>query len=201
MKLFARIAILAMFALLASACSEDLAAEPLAGIVRTPTPNVGDLSLPRTSDHTDFTFSASGSDLLVMYFGYTSCPDVCPTTLADLSAALGQLEDGADQIEVAMATIDPVRDSDEVVGAYLQSFVPDGIGLRTEDDAALRSVANELGVNYSVKAVDGAEPEVSHTGFLYVIDQDGDLLVTWSFGMPAAEMSRDLSILLARAEA
>lgn len=184
-----------------AACGSNLAEESLAGIVRTPAPQTALLSLPRTDTGADYPLTASAEHILVVYFGYTACPDVCPTTMSDLRIALNGLEDQASDIEVVMATVDPDRDTAEVMNAYVTSFVDDAVGLRTSDDEVLQDVAEVFGANYLVETTDAGEIEVGHTGFLYAVDPEGNLLVTWAFGTPAEEMQRDLSILLARMEA
>ncbi len=182
-------------------CGEDLAAKPLGGNVRTPTPLVGDLSVPNTASGSDFTLRAEPNQVLLVYFGYTSCPDVCPTTLADLSAALDKLGNGADQIDVAMITIDPDRDTDEILGGYVNGFIEGSIGVRTTDAVALRDMADRLGANYSVETTAEGVIEVAHTAFLYAINEEGELMVSWAFGTPPDEIEQDLEILLARIQA
>lgn len=181
-----------------TSCGENLADQALGGTVRTPTPNVADIEFPNAGDQSDFVFRAVESDILVLYFGYTSCPDVCPTTMADLSAALELLGEDGDRVSVAMLTIDPDRDTNDVVSAYVDGFIPGGIGLRTLDDELLRSTARRFGANYSVVENEEGVIEVGHTGFLYAIDSQGDLEVSWAYGLPASEIHRDLEILLAR---
>ena len=125
--------------------------------MREPTPVVSELSLPdATNGGEPLVFEAADGEFLLVYFGYTSCPDVCPTTLSDVRTALEDLgEEDAAVIDLAMATIDPDRDVDEVIGGYVQSFVAGAHGLRTTDDAELRAAANAFGVEYSVDTNDG----------------------------------------------
>lgn len=134
-----------------------------------------------------------------MYFGYTSCPDVCPTTLADTRTALERLGDGPGRVNLAMATIDPDRDTDDVLSSYVRSFIPDAHALRTTDEAALRAAADVFGVSYSVTENADGETDVSHTGSLYAVDDQGNLLVSWPFGVTIDDLARDLEILLDRA--
>ncbi len=181
-----------------TACGPDLSEQALGGIVRDPAPVVGDLSVPRARDGADHYLRARHGGVLVVYFGYTACPDVCPTTMSDLSAALEGLGDSASDVEVAMITIDPDRDTSDVLGAYVGHFVDGGYALRTEDSVALRAVADGLGADYSVELTEEGDIEVGHTAFLYAVDEDGRLLVTWAFGTPPAEIEHDLAILLAR---
>ncbi len=184
-----------------SACGDDddAASGTLAGFVREPTPVVSQLSLPDvTNGGEPLTFQAPEGELLLVYFGYTSCPDVCPTTLSDIRTALAELdEEDATDIGLAMATVDPERDVDEVIGGYVQSFVPDASGLRTTDDAELRAAADAFGVEYSVDTNDQGEVEVIHSGSLYVVDDQGQLVLTWPFGTPVDDLVNDLRILMA----
>ena len=185
----------------AAACGDedDTASGTLAGYVREPTPVVGQLSLPDvTNGGVPLTFQAPEGELLLVYFGYTSCPDVCPTTLSDVRTALAELdEEDAAHIGLAMATVDPDRDVDEVIGGYVQSFVPDASGLRTTDAAELRAAADAFGVEYSVDTNDEGEVEVVHSGSLYVVDDQGQLVLTWPFGTPVDDLINDLRILMA----
>lgn len=188
-------ALLAVVALVLAGCGGNDA--QLAGSVRTPLPEMGGLTLPDASrGGTPFEMRAADGGLLVVYFGYTSCPDVCPTTLADLRKAFGELGDDAARVDVAMATVDPNRDTDDVISNYVQSFIPGAHGLRTEDDAALSSVADAFGAVYSVTSAADGTVEVVHSGQVYVIDDQGRLRVTWPFGTPAADMAGDLELLL-----
>jgi protein SCO1/2 len=134
--------------------------------------------------------------VLVVYFGYTFCPDVCPTTLSDLRGALEDLGDDARRVEVAMATVDPERDTDEVITGYLRSFIEDGHPLRTTDDAQLRAVAAAFGVEYSV--IEGADGrvEVAHSAFLFAVDDSGEIRAVWPFGAEPDAISRDIESLL-----
>lgn len=196
---FALAATLAAGTVLMVGCGDDTTAKSLSGAEVYPPPAVGALSLPDASaDDSDFTFKAADGHLLVVYFGYTSCPDVCPTTLAEVKKALKQVGDDASTVDVAMATIDPDRDSGEILTGYVQSFIPGAHALRTEDPAALQAVADAFGVSYSVtKAADGTV-EVSHTGNLYVVDPSGNVVLTWLFGIPADGIATDIEILFDR---
>lgn len=174
-------------------------ARPLSGMVRTPTPVI---SIPDTFDETGkpVAMKASGpSNLLLVYFGYTSCPDVCPTTLADLNLALGEIGDDAQRVEVEWITIDPARDTQSKMADYLASFlkVP-ARPVRIVDVAALAAVAAPLGATYHVSSAADGTVEVSHSAFLYAVDSAGRLLVQWPFGTKRDEIARDLRSLLAQ---
>lgn len=173
----------------------------LAGFQRSPVPEVGDVTLPVAFDAGDYVFTAPDDGVLVVYFGFTHCPDICPTTLADVRLALNALGDDADRVEVVMATIDPERDTDEVLTGYVQSFVDDAVALRSPDEDVLRAATTAFGADYTVgpPPEGSTEPEVAHTTSLYAVDADGRLVVTWAFGTPADDIAADLRILLDRA--
>lgn len=189
------IATLALLSLLAAACSSQ--PEELSGFVRNPLPSVLEASLPDASaGGVNFEMRAPAGDVLLVYFGYTACPDVCPTTLADVRSALRQLGDDADRVKLAMATIDPDRDTDEIISGYVQSFVPAAHGLRAQDDDSLRAAADIFGADYGVTITDEGDYEVIHTAHLYAVDDAGLLQVTWAFGTEPETIADDIRILL-----
>ena len=184
-----------LLALAAVACGSEEA--ELSGFVRTPLPDVSATALPDAgTGGTEFLMQAPADEILIVYFGYTACPDVCPTTLADLRSALREIGDDADRVEVAMATIDPGRDTDEIITGYVQSFVPDSHGLRTDDEDALRAAADVFGADYGVTVTEEGDYEVVHTAHLYAIDDAGLIQVTWAFGTEPETIAQDLQILL-----
>jgi protein SCO1/2 len=141
-------------------------------------------------------FRAPPGGLQVVYFGFTNCPDVCPTTLADLTIALRKLPDDlADRVETVMVTVDPERDL-AVLPEYVRSFVPDAVAAGTEDDATLRAAAEPFGVTYDVRTLDDGTVEVDHTPFLYAVDDQGELALTWQFGASSDDMAADMRALL-----
>jgi len=167
-----------------------------AGIVRSPAPDVSGVSLLDVASGNDFAFQAEPGGLLVVFWGYTSCPDVCPTTLADLRRAMRDMGESAEVIDVAMVTIDPNRDTPEVLAAFVQVFFPDGRAIRTEDAAALAAAAVPFGASYEVTANPDGLVDVAHTGFLYAIDENGLIRLTWPFGTNSDDIRLDLESLL-----
>lgn len=191
--------LLTTVALVVSACGADEEVG-LAGQIRTPAPNVGDVSLPEVTggDVRDFAFTAREDSLLLLYFGYTGCPDICPTTLADLRSAIRTLDDEqAGRVDVAFATIDPNRDTNDVMTAYIRAFFPEkGIAIRTDDPDELENAADSLGVIYSVEEDDDGTIFVEHSAWVYVIDDTGTLLVSWPFGIEPEAIASDIRLLL-----
>ncbi len=191
-----------LFSLVVIACGDSTPYVP-AGLVRTPYPEVGHLSLPEsTNGGADFPLRADPGGLLILYFGYTGCPDICPTTLADVRSALRQIGDRAERVDTAFATIDPGRDDDSVMTAYTHAFFAAGHGLRTDDPDRLATVAAPLGVNYSVALPDETGyVEVVHSAWTYVIDDQGRLLLMWPFGTEPEDMANDLKHLFKEIDA
>ena len=110
----------------------------------------------------------------LLYFGYTLCPDFCPTTLTNLAAVLQRLGSNADQVRVLFVTVDPNRDTLPVLKRYAGLFAPQVVGLRGTPDA-LAALARRYRVAYSVTpAHDGKPYEVTHSSIVYIFDQDGN---------------------------
>jgi protein SCO1 len=172
----------------------------LVGYTRDPEPTVDVAALPDLSnDGSPFEMRAEPGHLLVVYFGYTNCPDFCPTTLSNLARAIDALGDDGDRIDVAMVTVDPDRDTD-VLADYVRSFVPGAHALATEDAALLATIAEPFGVTYRVTSQPDGTVEVAHTTFLYVVDDAGSLLVTWPTGTTHDDLADDLAQLLRDAD-
>jgi protein SCO1/2 len=188
-------------ALTIGACGGD-PPRALAGYRREPAPLVGDLSLPDLTDPgTELALRAEPGQLLVVYFGYTNCPDFCPTTLSDLKLAMRRMDaDDAARIDVAMVTVDPERDV-AVLPDYITSFFDDGHALGTDDAELLARAAAPFGVTYAVARADDGTIEVAHTTALYVVDDVGQLALTWQFGVSIDDLAADLTELLETTDA
>lgn len=185
-----------------AACGADSPPRELAGYRREPAPIVGDLTLPDLTDGgADFALRAGPGKLLLVYFGYTNCPDFCPTTLSDLRLATRRMDAGdADRIEVAMVTVDPDRDI-AILPDYITSFFDDGHALGTDDANRLAEVAGPFGASYNVGQTDDGVIEVAHSTALYVVDDAGELVLTWQFGVSIDDLAADLTDLLEADEA
>lgn len=190
---------LVLLALAVCACA---ATPQLAGAVRNPPLQVGDVRLPDVAAGGEpVTLTARSGELTLVYFGYTSCPDICPTTLSDISVALAGLPDElASRVTVALVTVDPARDTDARLAEYLGFFFDRAMALRTTDAGVLNAAAAAFGVRYEVEehAAGDLEYDVAHTAITYVVADTGAVLVEWPFGFEADAMTSDLRILLER---
>jgi protein SCO1 len=132
---------------------------------------------------------------VVMFFGYTHCPDVCPTTLAELKTVKSQLGPDGERLQVLFVTVDPERDTQPVLAQYVPAFDPSFVGLRG-DATATAKVAKDFKVFY--QKVPGSKPDnysVDHTAGSYVFDPQGRLRLFVRHGN-AANLVSDLQALL-----
>lgn len=163
--------------------------EDRAGYNRTPPPDVSGTEFIDYSANPagePFVPVAGESELLLMYFGYLSCPDVCPTTLAELSAAVDLMpEEDAERISVGMVSVDPDRDEGPAISAYLDVFVDKNHGLLAPDVASLDASAEIFGVLYEVEDHESGDTsyDVGHSATVYVVDDQG--LIIWELGFSA----------------
>jgi len=130
----------------------------------------------------------------VLFFGFTHCPDVCPTTLADVAQVLKQLGADAERVQVLFVTVDPERDTKELLAKYVTAFDPRFLGL-SGDAAATQRTAKEFKVYYEKrKTADGYS--VDHSGQTYVIDPQGRLRLFVRPDRIATDLPDDLRTLL-----
>jgi len=161
-----------------------------------PYPVAQEIELTRANG-SSFRLSETRGKVVLLFFGYTSCPDVCPTTLAELKLALEKLgEEKAKQAQVLFVTVDPERDTPERVQEYVDHFNQDFIGLSgTESDLA--NVWNNYGVfRETVEGTSAVGYLVNHTARVTLIDQQGNLRISFAFDTPVADIVHDLKLLL-----
>lgn len=145
-----------------------------------------------------FQLSELDGQVVIMFFGYTSCPDVCPVTLTDFLRIRSKLGYQAEKVSFVFVTVDPERDTPERMNKYLTNFDPAIIGL-TGERAELESVWSSYGV-YEAK-VDGGSDDyylVDHSSRIYVIDADGNLRLTYLFGTENQVIIEDVRHLVSR---
>jgi protein SCO1/2 len=146
---------------------------------------------------------ADPDGLLVVFFGFTHCPDVCPTTLSDIGRAQERLDRSERRrVQVAFVTIDPARDDARVMNAFLRHFTSGGHALRTDDPAQLERAKDAFRVTARRIAYPGGGPDeygFEHTSTAYVVDDSGTVVVEWPFGTRPGDMAADLRLLLSRA--
>lgn len=145
---------------------------------------------------TPFRLDDQRGNIVLIFFGYTNCPDVCPVTLSDFMAIKKQLGEQADNVKFVFITVDPERDRQEILQNYLQRFDPEFIGL-SGDRAELEGVWKDYGV-YQERQETGSAIGylVDHTARVYAIDKSGNWRLTYPFGMETKKLLQDLKQLL-----
>jgi protein SCO1/2 len=127
----------------------------------------------------------------LVFFGFIHCPDVCPTTLFDVSEMLRALGPDADRTRALFITVDPERDTPAVMKDYLSSFDPHLSGL-TGDPAAIATVAKAYRVYYKKVPLDGGEYTMDHTAIVYLMDKDGRFVSPFSLKRGTEAAAADL---------
>jgi protein SCO1/2 len=154
----------------------------------------------------NFTLTGSGGEAVslhdfrgqavLLYFGYTFCPDVCPATMVELARATELLDQDAQKTQVIMISVDPDRDTPEKLAEYVTYFDPSFIGVTGSEDE-IAAVATQYGIFYEKHegTVDSGYL-IDHTASVVVVDPDGYLRLVYPFGTPAEDIAEDLSHLV-----
>jgi len=135
--------------------------------------------------------------VVLMFFGYTQCPDVCPTTLTEMQQVMTLLGPQADKVQVLFVTVDPARDTDAILKQYVPAFDPRFLGLRPADEAALEKVTKDFKIYY--KKVPGSSPgsyTIDHTAGSYAFDPEGHLRLYIKHAQGPETLAHDLKELL-----
>jgi len=134
---------------------------------------------------------------VVVFFGYTQCPDVCPTTMSELAEVKRQLGPDGDRLQGIFISIDPARDTPELLKAYMVNFDPSFIALRAESPEQLAALAKDFKIYY--KKVEGKTPTsytMDHSAGAYLYDPQGRLRLFARYGAGPQALLSDLKILL-----
>lgn len=135
--------------------------------------------------------------VVVMFFGYTQCPDICPTTLTEMRQVMALMGPQSDKVQVLFVTVDPERDTAEILKQYVPAFDPRFLGLRPADEAALEKVTKDFKIYY--KKVPGSKPgtyTMDHTAGSYAFDPEGRLRLYIKHAQGPETLAHDLKELL-----
>ena len=132
---------------------------------------------------------------MLIFFGFTHCPDICPAELQVMSAALDALGSKADEVVPVFVTLDPERDTSEVVGTYVKNFGKNFVGL-TGSPSAIANAAKDYRVTYSKFEYNGKDVNyrysIDHSALVYLMDKDGQYLAHFTYGTPASKMTETM---------
>jgi protein SCO1/2 len=144
-----------------------------------------------------FRLSEQRGKLMLIFFGFTNCPDVCPTELGTLAAVRRELGADAEQVQVALISVDPERDTPERLKTYVSAFDPSFIGLHGEG-AALDQVLKDYGVTAIRRDLPNSASAytMDHSAFVYVIDQQGYWRALFSPGSTMENILNDVRYLV-----
>jgi len=161
------------------------------GADELPTPSMtGHFSLHTVDGKTVTDASYRGKWMLV-YFGYTYCPDVCPTVLNEIGVALNEMGPLAAKVQPIFITIDPARDKDAVLKKYLSAFDPRIVGLRGDGDET-EAAAKAFHVYYKAESLGDGQYTYDHSGYLYLIDPKGHFVSLLTGDLPGHDMAKEL---------
>ncbi len=145
-----------------------------------------------------FSLASHRGRAVLLYFGYTFCPDACPATMVLFGQVREQLAEQADRVQMVFVTVDPERDTTEQLRAYLSRFDPAIVGL-TGEPGAVAEVLKAYGIFAQKVPVESSATGylMDHTALVYLIDPEGRLRVMFPFGMGATDMAHDVKQVLA----
>ena len=145
----------------------------------------------------DFTEKNNGDGkVVVLFFGYTHCPDVCPTTLADLAQLMRLLGSDADRVQVLFITLDPERDTPQLLAKFVPSFHPTFLGLHGDAQATAQA-AQSFGVSYAQQPGQRGSYTLDHTDAIFLLGLRGKPLLRARYGTSAELLAQDVRLLLA----
>lgn len=144
----------------------------------------------------NFRLSELKGKLVLVFFGYTYCPDICPITLAEFKQVKANLAQQADKVRFIFITVDPQRDSPEVLAKHLQNFDAQFIGL-TGQEEELAKVWKQFGAYREIRQVEGSQNYlVDHTVRIYVLNAEQNLILTYSYDIGTRILLEDIRHLL-----
>jgi protein SCO1/2 len=158
-------------------------------------PQVGGHFALSTPDGRRVTDESFRGKWMLVYFGYTSCPDVCPTTLSSMAQALEKLGPLADKVQPVFITVDPVRDTAQIVGEYVKDFDPRFVGL-VGSPQEIAAAAHDFHVYYVVRQLGNNEYVIDHSSFIYVLDPNGAFVRLLTGDLPGHQLADALRKLL-----
>lgn len=162
-------------------------------VIQSPEPS-HDFTL--TSANGDVSLSDFRGKVVLIYFGYTFCPDVCPGTLGNVAQALRDMGTKAEDVQLIMVSLDPERDTPEKLAEYMGHFHPSFIGI-TGTKEELDKVASLYGIYYQKNEGSNATGYlIDHTATLLVLDREGYLKLVFPYGVTAQDIADDLKYML-----
>ena len=159
-----------------------------------PFPSAAEIGLIKADGKT-FRLSEQRGKIVLLFFGYTSCPDVCPTTLAEMTQVMNELGTASQNVQVVFVSVDPRRDTPEKIQEYASRFNPTFIGLSGSQEE-LEPIWQSYSIFRAEVNSDSAMGVIiDHTARLYLIDTDGNLRLSYAYGAPVKDIVHDIELL------
>ena len=160
-----------------------------------PFPLATEIALTK-ADGTEFRLSEQRDKIVLLFFGYTSCPDVCPTTLAEMKQVVDALGEDAQHVQVVFVSVDPDRDTPEKIQTYVEHFHPSFIGLSGQF-SELEPIWNGYSiVREEVESDSAFGTIINHTARSFLVDRQGNLRLTYAYQTPINDIVYDIRLLL-----
>jgi len=162
-------------------------------VIQSPEPSY---NFTLSSAKGDVSLSDYRGKVVLLYFGYTFCPDICPGTLANAAQALRNMDKNADDVQLIMVSLDPGRDTPEKLAEYTGHFYPSFIGI-TGTKEQIDEIAALYGIYYKIN--EGSEATgylIDHTATMMVLDREGYLKLVFPYGVTSEEIADDLKYML-----
>jgi protein SCO1/2 len=135
--------------------------------------------------------------VVTVFFGFTHCPDVCPTTLAEMAQVVKALGPNGDRVQVLFVTVDPERDTQQVLAQYVPAFHPSFLGLYGDAEATARA-AKAFKIYYQKQPAKDGHYSVDHSAGTYILDREGRLRLFAGYGTGAPALLHDIRLLLGK---
>ena len=166
------------------------------GIVKDPPKAVRDFVLTDQNGQALRLSDLRGKPVM-LFFGYTHCPDVCPVTIADFVQVKKKLGEQGDKVSYVMVSVDGERDTPEVLKNYMKTFDTSFIGLTGSTDQ-VRGIAADFGANFQKQQTTGTSASylMAHTSFTYLLDGQGRWRLAYPFGTPTDDITKDVQAIL-----
>ena len=143
-----------------------------------------------------FILNANQGKIILLFFGYTFCPDVCPTTLSEMKLTMDKLGDNAENVQVVFISVDPGRDTSEHMQKYVERFNSDFIGLSGTQEE-LEPIWNQYGIfREVVPGTSATNYIINHTARVFMVDTKGYLRLSFGFQTPPEDIAHDIEIVL-----
>ncbi|MFN8400891.1 MAG: SCO family protein [Anaerolineales bacterium] len=160
-----------------------------------PFPSAAEIELQKANGET-FRLSDQRGKVVLLFFGYTSCPDVCPTTLAEMKLVMDKLESDAEHVQVVFVSVDPDRDTPEKIQTYVEHFNPTFLGL-TGTMAELEPIWTSYSITREAVESDSAFGVIiNHTARLFLVDPQGKMHLSFAYQTPIEDIVHDIRLVL-----